>query len=332
MRTFRDRADFAPIVRAAFGPARRLAEVRRLRGSSKKGVYWLVFTDGAAVVGYVWDESENYWATTASAGQDDPADPFADATGAGLFLAAHSLLCSLGVRVPELYLLDRGHDTFDADVALVEWVSGGSLESLLDGGVAEAGEVLERLRAALDVMHGHRSPRFGKITALTGTEVTGETRSSEQVVLQRALGHLAEAADRMPRIGGARAALEAKLRSLATAVPPRREYRLIHGELGPDHVLVDNAGRPVLIDIEGLMFFDVEWEHVFLEMRFKDHYAPLRRDGLDQQRLRFYRLAQHLSLVAGPLRLVDTDYPEREFMAEIAHAHADRTLGYVQPP
>lgn len=28
-------------------------------------------------------------------------------------------------------------------------------------------------------------------------------------------------------------------------------------------MLVDRAGQPVLIDIEGLMFFDVEWEHAF---------------------------------------------------------------------
>ncbi|WP_438267919.1 hypothetical protein [Kitasatospora purpeofusca] len=60
----------------------------------------------------------------------------------------------------------------------------------------------------------------------------------------------------------------------------------MHGELGPDHVLVDAAGEPVLIDIEGLMHFDVEWEHVFLRIRFGDQYPSLGgADGLDRHRL-----------------------------------------------
>ena len=243
-----------------------------------------------------------------------------------MFAAAHSLLRSLDVRVPELYVLDQNRATFPADIALVEWVAGETLESLLDAGAPGAREVVLALRESLDVMHGHRNPRFGKI----GSPIAGG--SCEQVVLDRALGHLAEAADRLPRIDAARIGLERKLRELAAAIAPRSQYALIHGELGPDHVLVDPRGRPVLIDIEGLMYFDVEWEHVFLEIRFKQHYELLRTGGLDEERLRLYRLAEHLSLIAGPLRLADTDFPERDFMVEIAMAHADKALGYVQPP
>ena len=71
------------------------------------------------------------------------------------------------------------------------------------------------------------------------------------------------------------------MRRLAAAIRPRSDYRLIHGELGPDHVLVDGRGRPVIIDIEGLMYFDVEWEHVFVRLRFQEDYRFLHRDGVD---------------------------------------------------
>jgi hypothetical protein len=98
---------------------------------------------------------------------------------------------------------------------------------------------------------------------------------------------------------------------------------LIHGELGPDHVLVA-GGRPVLIDIEGVMFFDVEWEHAFLELRFGPHYRPAQ--GLDPARTTLYRLAQHLSLVEGPLRLLDGDFPHREAMRAIAEHNVERAL------
>jgi hypothetical protein len=44
----------------------------------------------------------------------------------------------------------------------------------------------------------------------------------------------------------------------------------IHGELGPDHILVNESLTPFLIDIEWAMFFDIEHEHSFLELRFGD--------------------------------------------------------------
>ncbi|GAA3156431.1 hypothetical protein GCM10017687_87990 [Streptomyces echinatus] len=104
----------------------------------------------------------------------------------------------------------------------------------------------------------------------------------------------------------------------------------MHGELGPDHVRVDTDGNPVPIDIEGLMYFDVEWEHVFLRIRLHDAYPPLRVDGLDEDRLAFYLLAQRLSLTAGPLRLLDGDFPDRAVMAGIAEHNLNQTLRLVQ--
>ena len=66
------------------------------------------------------------------------------------------------------------------------------------------------------------------------------------------------------------------------------------------------------------MYFDVEWEHAFLRIRFGPHHHRLNTDGLDQERLAFYTLAMRLSLVAGPLRLLDGDFPDRASMQEIA--------------
>ncbi|MGH2443908.1 MAG: aminoglycoside phosphotransferase family protein, partial [Chloroflexota bacterium] len=108
------------------------------------------------------------------------------------------------------------------------------------------------------------------------------------------------------------------------------EYALIHGELGPDHVLVDAQGRPAIIDIEGLMFFDVEWEHAFLEFRFGEHYHHLWHDGLDAARIRFYKLCLHLSLCSGPLRLLDGDFPDRAEMMGIVDWNVAKALEFVR--
>lgn len=177
-------------------------------------------------------------------------------------------------------------------------------------------------------MYRRQSPQYGKVALIrSGGTATGT--SCEQVVLDRALAHLAEAAWRDGRIGAVRSQLESVLGELAGLVRPRQEYRLIHGELGPDHLLIDQDGVPVLIDIEGLMFFDVEWEHVFLKLRFREHYRRLEHAGLDERRLSFYTLAMHLSLVAGPLRLLDGDFPDRDFMTSIVDHNVRQSLTFV---
>lgn len=55
-------------------------------------------------------------------------------------------------------------------------------------------------------------------------------------------------------------------------------------------------------------------------------------DHLDQaaaavDRLRYYRLAQYLSLVAGPSRLLAGGFPDRAGMLRIMTANVERVLG-----
>ncbi|GAA2899791.1 hypothetical protein GCM10010517_65340 [Streptosporangium fragile] len=62
------------------------------------------------------------------------------------------------------------------------------------------------------------------------------------------------------------------------------------------------------------MFFDVEWEHAFLRLRSGEHQRWPRRSGLDEQRLTLCTPAMRLSLVAGPLRLLDGGFPDHDAM------------------
>ena len=319
----------APVVRAAFGPGSRVIGVQRLRGGTKKGVYRLVLDDERTVACYIWSEQENYWPAA------DPrarTDPFAEASGAGLFEAGHTRLararsadaarftCSIAAARST-----RTRSPWSKTCAAAPWRNG------CERGEPGAEQALARLGDALAAMHGCRSRSVGKVEVVARGATADQPCA--QIVWDRALGHLAEAAARVQRIAAVRERLEAALAGLA-GVPARDEHALIHGELGPDHVLIDGRGQPVLIDIEGVMFFDVEWEHVFLELRFAEHYRWLRPGPgvLDEPRLRLYRLATYLSLVAGPLRLLDGDFPDRAPMLEIAEANIGRTLAFLEPP
>lgn len=319
----------AGVARAALGAGHRLTGVSRLRGGSKKGVYRLTFDNDSTVIVYIWDDAENYWPATRIDETENHADPFSHASGIDLFEAAHRRLDALGIRTPRIHLADRSRSHYPADIAVVEDVPGATLEALLQQDPHGMKAPLSRLADALDVMQRHQGPGFGKVALIDDGGVS-QGYSCEQVVLDRALDDLAEAASRDTRIADTRDRLEDVVRGLAATVRPRSEYGLIHGELGPDHVLVDRHGNPVLIDIEGLMFFDVEWEHAFLRLRFGEHYRWLRRSGLDEQRLTFYTLALRLSLVAGPLRLLDGDFPDRDFMMEIAEHNLQQALAFLR--
>lgn len=314
-RSFAGVPELAPVARAALG--RGLEAVERIPTGSKKGVYRLFLTGGGTAVAYVWSPGEDYWPA-----RDAPDDVFADASGLDLFQGAYEQLAAVGVRTPRLLWADAGHGTYPADVAVVEDVRGDTLQDRLlrDPGTA----AMPALRAALAALAAVRDPRIGKVSR---PDRSG--RGCPEIALAGAGRDLADAAARVPRLAAARSALAAELAAAAAAIGPRTEHALVHGELGGDHVLLDGADRPVLVDIEGLTFFDAEWEHAFLELRFHAAYDALRLPGLDPARLRLYRLARHLSLVAGPLRLADSDYPGRQFMLDIAEHSTTMALGLL---
>jgi hypothetical protein len=328
-RTFLTASNLAGVVAAAFGPGHVLTDVIRLQGGSKKGVYRLTFSDASSAILYVWDPVENYWPMPPATTVSEPVDPFADASGADLFEASYAELAALGVRTPRLHLLDGSKTVLAADFAIVEDVRGPSLERMLATDPRAARPVLAELAAALQVMHAHRSPSIGKVATIEAGHATSDQRC-EQIVLHRALAQLSEAADQVDKLALAHAALADLLERWTAEVVPRSDHGLIHGELGPDHVLIDDSGHPAIIDIEGLMFFDVEWEHAFLELRFHDDYRQLRADDLDEQRMRLYRLALHISLVAGPLRLLDGDFPDAPLMRSIVEWNLEKTLSFVE--
>jgi hypothetical protein len=320
--------DLSELVCDALGAEHRVVAVDRLRGGSKKGVY-RVHLGGPrteSVIVYSWAEAENFWPGRQE--EADPADPFAPASGMVPFLTAQQALDRLGVRVPQVLLADGSRLRRAADVAVVEDIAGGTLEALYETDPGRAAGALAGLAEMLEVMHRERSGHYGRLDLLERGDRVSDV-PSERRVLERALRDLDEATERDGGIATADAALRDRLRELAERVSPRTEYRLIHGELGPDHVLVDADGRPVLIDIEGLMYFDIEWEHVFLQLRFGKRYTALARPGLDPRRFDLYMLAMRLSLVAGPLRLLEGNFPGRAFMRSIAEHNAKEALALL---
>lgn len=76
-------------------------------------------------------------------------------------------------------------------------------------------------------------------------------------------------------------------------------------------------------------YFDVEWDHAWLEMRFEEAYPMLRPATIDPHRLELYRYAQVLSLIEGPLRIAGTDFPNSPWMLELAEWNITKALAVL---
>jgi aminoglycoside phosphotransferase (APT) family kinase protein len=309
------REDLAAAARAALGSDRKIKEVTRLPGGTTKGVYRLTVDDGTTVTAYLWEDSQNYWPRAPN--ENDVADPFSPGNSIDLFATAHRRLASLGLRVPEIYLLDRDRAYYPADIVILEDFPGEDLLAFWERDPVAAEPTLARLREGLAAMREYRGRAPGKVSFIDAGG-TPHWPASEEAVLALGLRCVAVASERDRRIADNRERLKDRLRQLAATVQPRAEYSVVHGELGLDHVLVDADGNPVIIDIEDLMYFDVEWEHAHMQVRLRRDWArTVGVDDLDEDRLALYMLAQRLFLVAGPMRLLDGDFPDRAFMRSI---------------
>lgn len=320
MRTFVRPEDLTLLVRDVFGADRRLVILDRLTGGTKKGVYRLTLDDGYRAVLYVWHQNENYWPVVDDGGE------FGDPHGLAAFEAVHAVYAQAGVRTVRIYLADRTRRYYPADIALVEDLRG-ELSELCQDPAAMA-PALAELRAHLEAMRAHRRTDHGRIAHLA------EGRRPADLPERRAYvqGHadLAEAAGVVPDVAAVRDRAAELLDERAAAVSPRTSWSLIHGELDDGHVMVAQDGSLVMVDIEGSMFGDVEDEHYFLSLRFgDDRYAHLRLENLDEHRTRLYQLTRTLSLIAGPMRLVDTDFPNRDYMRQIAQWNTERLLALI---
>lgn len=277
---------------AAAGDA---ASVERIEGGTAKGVYRVELADGTSLVVYRWHHDE---------GRSDPVRDDHDqlgSSGPAPFLAAHRLLGALGLRVPELHT-DVVEDADGSSVLVLEDLGTTSLERhLQEAQDAEADATMRAFAGVVRHLHDQHRPGHGPLLPeATRTPVPG---TFHDAVLRRALRDLEEVAEH-ERVRPLAGRLQQLLLGGHGRLRPRGPATLLHGELGPDHVLLDRDGTPCLIDIEGLAYGDLEWEHAFLALRLGDRYRWLARDDLDGDRLRFYGLALHLSLVAGPLHLL----------------------------
>jgi Phosphotransferase enzyme family len=320
LRKFVRPTDLSSLVSDVFGTDRRLVDLRRIDVATKKGVYRMMLDDATEAILYVWHPDENYWPDRTRAD-----DQYGDPCGLDAYVTCKARYDEAGARTADSIAIDSSRRHYPADLAVVEYLPNGTLDDLIARDPTAAQPALAELAGFLRGMSRVHHHQHGRVASIASGAANQE-QPPHELVLAQAVRDLDEAAAVVPALAEVSVQIKDRLHERVSAVLPRADYSLVHGELGPDHVMLDRSGRPVIVDLEGTQFVDIESEHVFCRMRFGAFYDALRIDGLDDARMTLYELAMHLSLVAGPMRMVDGDHPERDFMREIATANTRRIL------
>jgi hypothetical protein len=314
--------DLSRYLKEALGEDRDVVSQTNMYSGAQKVVYRVDCSDGFQSMLYIWDESKNYFQA-----KKLQQSTIHESSGAELFEYNYKFLTERKVRTPEIYLMNREREEYVYDFAIVQYISGGSVEQAISRNNVESSEkVLNNVGILLRKMHAIQNPFYGSLWEGN----IGDKETCEEIILREAIENLDYLSKYIDQVKVNQHNLTQVLRELQGKIKPRKDYRLIHGELGPDHIMVDERLEVYLIDIEGMMFFDVEFEHSFLDFRFGDSYQYLADPQLDKDRLLFYKLHHHLSCTTGGLKLVQRGFHNPTFAQEIMESNLRSSLEFLR--
>lgn len=307
------------LLRENLGVNYNIVHLKRIYGGAQKVTYKIECDKNFCYILYVWDESMNYF-------NKDTKDNFVfETSGADLFELSNKFLIKNGINTPKIYYIDRSKKDYLFDFALVEYIVGGEIEKYFGADEDTQYKIFTDLNKNIQKMHSIRNQFYGNLKVQKAFE-----GRSEKILLNRTLKDIDHSSKFCEGIFENKLMLIQKIQELYNNIKPRNDYGFIHGELGPNHVFVDEHLNTYLIDIECAMFFDIEYEHSFLEFRFGKFYKYLAVNNLDQDRMSFYKMHIHISCLSGALKLKQKDYPDMEDVNSMIEYNSEQVLSFIK--
>lgn len=288
------------IIKGVFKKEYQINALTRITGGAQKGTYKVDCSDQFSCVLYIWDESLSYF-------KNQHTKEEFTSNSACLFKKNYELLTSYNIRVPKIYHMDLSKTNFSFEYALVQYIEGGELEQLMNTSQVDSTLIMGDLKDNIRKLHSIKSSRVGDLIYTREEDFSCKAYIKQSS--ERALRYLFENYEPMAKLK--RQVIDVSNR-LYAKIEERKEYSLIHFELGPNHVMVDKQGRTYLIDFEGMKYFDLEYEYSFLKLRYGKYYPYLKSMFVDDNRMKYYLLHHHIMAVEGAHKLMTQDYYDLE--------------------
>mgnify|MGYP001590682092 CR=1 FL=1 len=306
------------IIREKLNLNYNILQVIRIYGGAQKVTYKIECDLNFCCILYIWDKSMNYFY------KERKENIIFESNGSDLFELNNRFLVQNGIRTPRMYYIDRSEKNYLFDFALVEFIEGGDIEKYFDADEDTQYKIFTDLNKNIKKMHSIKSKFYGNFKAQKSYQ-----GRSVKLLLNKSLEDIRYSSKFHEGIFKNKLILIQKIQGLYNNIKPRNDYVFIHGEVGPNHVFVDEYLNTYLIDIESAMFFDIEYEHSFLELRFGEYYKYLTADNLDLDRLRFYKLHLYISCFSGALHLKQKGYPDMDDVNGMIEHNTKQALSFI---
>ena len=287
-------------AKQCFGKVRTLKDIERLLGGAQKHTYLATLDNGFKFVVYEWNKSTNYF--DGSENKND--NVFLTSSGL-MFKLNNELMIQNGVKTPQLYYIDSTLE--DPTYAFVEYIDGVDLDYIIGNQPERLNNALKLLKDDIDILHGIKSYEAGQLNKLLG-----ENFNPIQYCYDVAIKNI----NYLIKVDSDNASVYFQLRvileNLMKNIEKRSDFKFIHSELGPNHVMVDKKNNVYIIDIEAARFFELEYEESFLKIRFNSNYKYLKSDNLDENRMEFYHICHCVGNLAGAYELLYKNYYDKE--------------------
>lgn len=282
-------------TKVVFGDSFILNRMTRILGGAQKHTYLAETKSGFCFVVYIWDKSTSYFT------YNEEKDVFSSSSSL-LFELNNKLMLQHNVLTPKLYFMDRSKGEQDYEYAFAEYIDGTDMDDIIVRQKDRLPRVLSSLKTSIDNLHKIKSDFVGQLNQM---------QTEEFDILEHSLRAAQKNIEYLKTVDDSNEKLYMgvwdKLLKLSSVMVKRQEYTFIHGELGPNHVMVDKYDNAYLIDIEGGKYCDLEEEISFLNIRFGRLLQNLEMD-LDPDRMEFYHIGHCLNNLSGAIQLKLKDY------------------------
>lgn len=265
--------------------------ITEIRGGISKKVY-KINTNADNFILYIWLRPyEGSLIENQTVGSD-----YLFADGFKYFLHNTKLLTDIGIRVPQIITKNRYNDG-DFDYAIVECFNGISLDDYMQGG-GDVAKLADKITELMNKMSVKKRDYYGSPLELNPNNI-----SSAQLVLN----FYAEELNIASKIDSEINILKPKIIKLMQdklneiVEIKDQEYSLIHGELTPSHIFLLNDGSIGIIDIEGVKYFDIEYDWAVIDFMYGDKIELPK--NINKKKLEFYKLCLKVGYMSG-----STDY------------------------